>query len=249
MADPAATANRNATTSPGQVVCRSCPVAANCLPGGLAAADVAEFEGLIARQRRLAPQQTLFQLGEPFHALFAIQSGYLKTGVLDVQGREHVLNFHLPGEIVGVDAIYLSRYVTTATALTAATICELPFEALRQLARRHAGLEERMYHTFSRAAFHISSLAVDSSAAERLAAFLLGLLARSRARGQRNLRLELPMDRQDIANHLRIAPETVSRMLTKLAADGLIEVDGKQIGIRDLDRLRALASSVNPYAW
>lgn len=240
---------RSASTHDRMSLCGSCSVAANCLPGSLSAAQAAGFEKLVARQQHLAPQQALFRIGDAFHVLYAIQSGYLKTWVLDVQGREHVLNFHLPGEVIGVDAIYLNRHVTTATALTAATVCELPFDRLREFAHNHPQLEERMYQTFSRATFHFSSLAVDSSAPERLAAFLLGLLARSRARGQRDLVLDLPMDRQDIANHLRIAPETVSRMLTRLAADGLIDVDGKQIRIRDLARLRELASSVNPYAW
>jgi CRP/FNR family transcriptional regulator len=233
----------------GEVLCRVCPVVANCLPGGLTAGDRAAFEHLIVRQHRLAPQQSLFRLGDSFHALYAIQDGHLKTSVLDAQCREHVLNFHLPGEIVGVDAIYLNRHVTGATALTAAVVCELPFDELRRFARQHVNLDDRMYQTFSRATFHISSLAVDSSAAERLAAFLLGMLARYRARGQRTMVLELAMERQDIANHLRIAPETVSRVLSRLVADGLIAVDGRHIDIRDVDKLRQLASSVNPYAW
>jgi CRP/FNR family transcriptional regulator len=239
----------DSTAATGQVLCRACPVAANCLPGGLHTGELAQFERLVMRQHRLVPQQALFRLGDSFHALYAIQDGHLKTSVLDAQGREHVLNFHLPGEIIGVDAIYLNRHVTSATALTAAVVCELPFDELRRFARRHVELDDRMYQTFSRATFHVSSLAVDSSAAERLAAFLIGLLARCRARGQRTTVLELAMDRQDMANHLRIAPETVSRVLTKLAADGLIAVDGRHIDIRDVDKLRQLASSVNPYAW
>lgn len=231
------------------VLCRECPVAAHCLPGGLAETHRADFERLVIRQRRLGPQQTVFCLGDPFNALYAIQHGFLKTSVRDGLGREHVLNFHLPGEIIGMDAIYLNRHVTSATALTPAVVCELAFEELRRFARQHVDLDDRMYQTFSRATFHISSLAVDSSAAERLAAFLLGLLARCRARGQNTMALDLAMDRQDIANHLRVAPETVSRVLTKLAADGLIAVDGRHIEIRNLDGLRQIASSVNPYAW
>jgi CRP/FNR family transcriptional regulator len=221
----------------------------NCLPGGLDAAETAGFEQIIAQQRRLETGQQVFRIGDPFRSLFAIQTGHLKTSVLDVQGREHVLNFHLPGEIIGVDAIYLNRYVTTAIALTPATVCELPFEELRRFGRGHTALEARMFSVFSRAAFHMDSLAVDSTVAERLAAFLLGLLARSRARGQQQLVLELAMDRSDIANHLRVAPETVSRELTKFHKDGLLEVEGKQITVRNLERLRQLASTVNPYAW
>ena len=85
---------------------------------------------------------------------------------------------------------------------------------------------------------------VDYSADERLAAFLVGLSQRHSARGYSATRFHLTMSRTDIANYLRLATETVSRVLKRFQQDGLIAVARREIEIRQLQRLNHLARCV-----
>ena len=52
------------------------------------------------------------------------------------------------------------------------------------------------------------------------------------------------MGRTDMANYLRLAAETVSRVLRRFQDDGLVQVDRRELEIRDMDRLQELAKAV-----
>src|SRR3546814_18995750 len=74
-----------------------------------------------------------------------------------------------------------------------------------------------------------------------MAAFLMALSRRFAARGFSAHRFTLTMARTDIANYLRLAAETVSRVLRRFQTDGLIRVDRREVELTDTERLSALA--------
>jgi CRP/FNR family transcriptional regulator len=77
-------------------------------------------------------------------------------------------------------------------------------------------------------------------AEERLASFLISLSERFKRRGFSSSVFTLTLTRQEIGNHLGLALETVSRLLTQFQNAGLITVNHKHILINNLDGLRAL---------
>ena len=77
-----------------------------------------------------------------------------------------------------------------------------------------------------------------------MAAFLIGMSERLAARGFSPSRFALTMPRTDIANYLRLAPETVSRVLKRFQDDGLLQVDRRELELVDRERLEALAAPV-----
>jgi CRP/FNR family transcriptional regulator len=77
-------------------------------------------------------------------------------------------------------------------------------------------------------------------AEERVAAFLLNLVQRLQARGFSRSELVLRMTRQEIGSYLGLKLETVSRTLSRFAAEGLIEVVQRHVRIVDVERLRGL---------
>ena len=91
-------------------------------------------------------------------------------------------------------------------------------------------------------------LAGDYSADQRMAAFLVALSRRFAQRGFSATRLHLTMTRTDIANYLRLAPETVSRVLKRLQEDKLVHVDRRELEILDPARLEALAEKAEASA-
>jgi CRP/FNR family transcriptional regulator len=165
----------------------------------------------------------------------------VKTCRVDREGREQVLGFHLPGEIIGLSAIDGERYPCDAIALDDVQLCRFSFPKIALLAARLPGLQTQLFKLMSRGIGHAERLAADYSADERIAAFLVDLSRRLAERGFSGARFELTMPRTDIANYLRLAPETVSRVLRRFRDDGLIKVQRREVELTGADRLAALA--------
>jgi len=238
---------RRDTEADSIVPCSRCPVARVCLPANIPAGQVGLIEGMVSRQRSLQPGQYLFHVGEQFSSLFAVRTGCLKTTVLDPDGGEHILNFHLPGEVLGFAAIYHERHAGNAIVLSPAIVCYLSFSEILRLAQTFPELVLGLLRIASRSALYTGRLTGDHNAVVRVAAFLLSLSGRLRAQGQSSTEFELPMSREDIANHLRLAPETVSRVLTQLRAERTITASRRSVRLLDEDRLQSLAGPMLPY--
>ena len=124
-----------------------------------------------------------------------------------------MLGFHLPGEVIGLNAIDGDRYPCNAVALDTVMLCRFSFPKIAVLAARLPGLQQQLFRLLSRDIGRAALLAGDWTADQRMAAFLVGLSRRLAARGFSPDRFQLTMARTDIANYLRLAPETVSRVL------------------------------------
>lgn len=239
-------ARRNAE-SEGIQPCTRCPVAGVCLPSSVPEGQLAQLESMVTRQRVLRAGTVLFRAGEEFTSLFAVRSGCLKSTVIDADGREHILNFHLPGEVLGFASIYQRRHAGNAIALTTSTVCYLSFSEILRLSQQFPELVLGLLRIASRSALYTGRLTGDHNAVVRVAAFLLSVSGRLRAQGRQSSEFGLVMSREDIANHLRLAPETVSRVLTQLRRQGVISARGKAVRLLDEDRLQALAGPMLPY--
>ena len=188
----------------------------------------------------------VFRKGDPFDAIAAVRAGTVKTYVVDSEGRERVLGFHLPGEVIGLDAIDGDAYPCNAIALDTVALCRFSFPRMAELAARVPGLQQHLFRLLSRDIGAAMRMAGDWSADQRMAAFLLGLSQRLASRGFSPRRFQLTMARTDIGNYLRLAPETVSRVLKRFQDDGLIVVDRREVELTDVARLEALAAPILP---
>src|SRR5579871_880346 len=97
--------------------CRSCGLLELCLPAGIDHAELERLDTTVRDKRTLESGGMLFRQGDPFHALYVVRAGTLKTVVQDDEGAQQVLAFHLPGEIVGVDAMAHDIHQSSAEAL------------------------------------------------------------------------------------------------------------------------------------
>ena len=228
-----------------KVSCRDCSLAELCLPMGLSAGEIEQLDRIIRRRRPLRRGEHLFEVGDEFHALCAVRSGTIKTHISSGDGGEQVLGFHLPGELVGLDALDDGRHSCVAVALEATTLCELPFQRLTDLCQALPGLNQQLHRLIGReiAQDHGMLLLLGKkSAEERLASFLVSLSNRFRHRGFSAREFHLSMSRHDIGNYLGLAVETVSRLFSSFRGAGLLSVQRRFVRIEDLDRLRAMAN-------
>ena len=221
--------------------CSECSLAPLCLPTGLGHADLERMDQLVSRSAPLHEGEHLFRAGDRFDTVFAVRSGSFKTYTVDAEGREHVLGFHLPGELIGLKAIYHKRHFANATALDTATVCKLPFTELSDLAHKLPTLQDQMMRLMSKDLADAVILAGDFTAEERLACFLTGLSRRYAQRGFSAQEFNLTMSRRDIANYLRLAPETVSRVFARFEKDKLLAVERRSVTLREPAKLHALA--------
>lgn len=226
--------------------CTDCALNMVCLPPAIEHAEVHRLDAIVARNRPLSRGAVLFHEGLPFNALYAVRSGAIKTYNSTPSGEEQVTGFYLPGEIFGLDSVGSpnGKYASTAIALETTTVCILPYDALEELCHQMPNLQRHMCHLMSseiRAEQHTLQLVGRRTADQRIANFLLTLSARYKRRNLSENRLHLPMSRSDIANHLGLALETVSRIFTRFQQMGLLQVSGRDVDITNRQQLVDLA--------
>ncbi|WP_043957997.1 cyclic nucleotide-binding domain-containing protein [Lysobacter sp. A03] len=224
--------------------CSTCAFSQACLAEGMDKRSLMDLHVLVEHVGPFHAGEHIFREGDPFEAIAAVRAGTVKTYMIDRDGREHVLGFHLPGEVIGLDAIDGETYPCNAVALDTAMLCRFSFPKIAVLASKLPGLQRHLFRLLSRDIGRAALLAGDWSADQRMAAFLIGLSRRLAARGFSANRFQLTMARTDIANYLRLAPETVSRVLRRFQKDDLLLVDRREVELLDRDQLAALADPI-----
>ena len=224
--------------------CSTCAFSQACLAQGMNKGELLQLHVLVEHVGPFHAGDHVFRKGDPFDAIAAVRAGTVKTYLVDRDGRERVLGFHLPGEVIGLDAIDDEHYPCNAVALDTVALCRFSFPKMAELAARLPGLQQQLFRLLSRDIGVAMRLAGDWSADQRMAAFLLGLSQRLALRGFSARRFQLTMARTDIGNYLRLAPETVSRVLKRFQDEGLLVVDRREVELSDVTRLEALAEPV-----
>jgi CRP/FNR family transcriptional regulator len=230
-----------------RVACKDCSLEQLCLPVGIGEADLEMLDKIVKRRRPIQRGEHLFRIGDSFRCFYAVRSGSIKSYTLVEDGREQVTGFHLPGELIGLDAIAAGRHHCAAKALEVASVCEIPFDHFEQLAEKLPSLPRQMLRIMSREIAQeqaqITQLG-QKSGEERLAAFLLSLSERFRLRGFSANEFHLSMSRIEIGNYLGLAEETVCRLFTRFEETGVLSVDRKYVQIHNLAQLKQLSSPI-----
>lgn len=224
--------------------CSTCSLNALCLPLSLNESDMGRLDGIIRRGRPIQKGQLLFQQGDDFQSVFAVRTGALKTYTLASNGEEQITGFHLASELVGLAGYNSSSYPLTAKALETTTVCEIPLAQLENLADEMPGLRRQLMRTMGNEIRHDQSMMLllsKKNAEERVASFLLNVSQRYARRGFSATKFRLPMSRVDISNYLGLAVETISRVFTRFQKNELIETQGKEVALLDIDTLQELA--------
>lgn len=231
------------------VACESCALAQICFPRSIECSALQQLDSIIGRH---APQKKgfyWFSEGDKFRSVFAVRSGVVKTFKLTESGKEQVCGFYLPGEIIGLDAIDSGYYSSTARVLQPCSVCEIPFDRLRDIYHQYPGLQMHLLNLMSRELHNnqwLITLLGKNSAEERVAAFLCNISSRFKQRGYSAKDFILGMPRSDIGNYLGLAVETVSRVFTRFQNEGALIAKGKQIHIRNLSQLHKIAGLTTP---
>lgn len=232
-----------------RVDCKNCSLGGICIPRGLDAGEIEQVNQIIHRKRTLHKGDFLFRAGDQFRNLSSLKSGTIKITSTDHRGNEHIIGVLLPGEMLGFDGLANGQHEYDAVVLETASVCEIPANRLESLCREVPNLQHQLFqHIGCKLNEERCKMLLNKRPAEeRLAAFLMDLSDRYNKRGFSATEFNLSLTRQEIGNHLGLALETVSRLLSAFQMNGLIEVKRKQIRILEMEKLRAIYKGDNNF--
>ncbi len=232
-----------------KVRCKDCNLRELCFPHGMNDEDLSDMDAVVEQRKPLHKNDFLYQEGDNAYAIYAVRSGCVKTVTKSANGDEQIVAFHLPGELLGLDGFADDHHTCNAIALETSSICELPLERLEILCHKLPGLQKQMRRIMGKGVSNDHKLLLllgKMTAEERLASFLLSLSSRMEERHWKECEFNLAMPRQDIANYLGMAVETVSRLFANFQAEKIIEVERRHVTILDLPRLKAIVGECEP---
>ena len=223
--------------------CGSCCLRGVCLPCGMTESELTRFDELISTKRKVARGATLYRAGERFEAIYAVRSGGFKTVGNSRHGDEKITGFHLPGEMLGLDAINSAQHEYDAVALEDSEVCVFPFAQLESAAMKTPALQHQLFRVLSSDISRDQGLMLllgAMNAEQRLAAFILSLSRRFQRLGFAPNHFVLRMTREEIGNYLGLTIETVSRLFSRFQREGLLGLHQRDVEIRNPDGLRNL---------
>lgn len=188
--------------------------------------------------RAFTKDEEIFMEGDKAIFVYKVVSGGVRTCKLLNDGRRQIAAFHLPGDFFGIEAGQEHRF--TAEALGDTKVIIYRRRGLDVVSGGEALSQEFMtavMRALECAQAHMLLLG-RKSAQEKIAAFLLDLAERELDHGH----IALPMARIDIADYLGLTIETVSRTLTHLERQGIIELSAhrRAIALNDKAALQRL---------
>jgi CRP/FNR family transcriptional regulator len=226
----------------GCLPCRKCPVREHnvCQP-----LDNDRLRDLYENQRAWTRGQFLYRAGDHAGPIFKIISGIIAVSNTLPDGRRQILDFFFPGQICG----YLEtsgHYSFDGQALTDVTVCCFTRARFKAFPAAHDDLREvvraALASKIGSVSRHAAQLGLANSL-ESVAGFLCWVGDRYSEQGLSRTRFDLPMTRDDIADHLGVGMERVSRTFSELRRLKIIETKGVTVTILDPVRLSALSSS------
>jgi len=197
----------------------------------------------IGTLRYFAKGDELFAEGDPSEFFYKVVSGTMRTSKLLRDGRRQIDAFHLAGDIFGLESGKEHRF--TAEAIDDVVVLALRRGQVTSLLHDNPAFGDELMSSImsnlDRAHDHMVLLG-RKTAQEKLATFLLEMADRLTQGDAADDCFDLPMQRNDIADHLGLTIETVSRMLTQMARKGLIKfvATGRTIILSDRAGLQQL---------
>ncbi len=190
--------------------------------------------------RRHSKGDIIFCEGDNATGFYLLTEGRVKIFKISPDGKEQILHIFSPGNLFGEAAVFSEgSFPATAMALEKSRSLMIPKSSLKEVIVENPLLAMNMLAVLSSRLRHFSEIIENLSLKEvpgRLATYLV-LLA-----GGGNQLIHLDITRNQLAAMLGTIPETLSRILSKMMSRGIIDVNGRDIRVRDLNTLKALAT-------
>jgi len=221
------------------VLCQSCEARHQGICGALSSEQLLTLSQHTRRVKREAGEELLAD-AEPITSYGNVLRGVVKLSKVLEDGRQQVVGLQFAPDLLG--RLFASESRVTAEAASDVELCVVPKTALEQLVRDNPALEHRVTLQALRELDEAREWMVTlgrKTAAEKVASFLYLIASHIDPTKDSVATFDLPLSRADIGDFLGLTIETVSRQMSKLKADGVIEIENyRHISVPDLARLR-----------
>jgi CRP/FNR family transcriptional regulator len=229
------------------VECVDCSMNSVCQPLATAKQSINLSDSYLQRRIATKAGNILFSQSTPLINIYAVSSGTFKLCQQTDEGTENIIDLRFPGELIGEDALFLKNYNYTATAIGDSSVCKVSVEQMRSCGQLIPEVQQNIIELLSKQSYvsqqNFQAYIGKKSADSLLAAFLLNIIERNARYSGSDNRIELFVNRNDIANFLGIRRETLSRVFSKFQKEQLIQIEGKIIQLIAKEKLIKLADS------
>jgi CRP-like cAMP-binding protein len=223
--------------------------------GRLSAAERAHLDWLTADSHLIGPRRKLIDDGRPCRQMFIVKSGWLAEYKQLPDGGRQILNFRLPGEVVGIECLVHDAALHATAAVTVCTVARLPRETFERTQREHPRLATALLMMTLRDRAILNAWAVNlgrRTGYARVAHLLLELAERLQIRGlAAGATMPFPLTQQDIADCTGLTAPYVNQILQRMRQTGLLRFGAEQLEIRNAAALAKAAGFRPDYlqAW
>jgi CRP-like cAMP-binding protein len=215
---------------------------------GLAASEM-EFLAPRVVPRNYTAGQLVFNEGDPCSGLYVVASGHVRIFKTSSGGREQVLSIDGPGSSVAELPVFDGgNYPASVAAVDDATLLFVSKHDFQELCLSHPQVSLKVLRVVGARLRRLVGIIEELSfttVRHRLAAFLLRLARREGTKTADGITVTLPENNQEIAAQIGTVRELVSRNLSRLQAEGCIQIDGRSLLIRDLTAIESQMGEEN----
>jgi CRP/FNR family transcriptional regulator len=192
--------------------------------------------------RHYAAGEIVFSEGEPCSGLYVVEAGHVRIFKSSSGGREHVLSVDGPGSSVAELPVFDGgNYPASVAAIDETTLLFISKQDFQALCLAHPQVSLKVLRVVGARLRRLVGIIEELSfttVRHRLASFLLRQAQREGRRTNGGIEIELPSSNQEFAAQIGTVRELVSRNLSRLQAEGIIDIDGRNAVIRDLKALQ-----------
>jgi CRP-like cAMP-binding protein len=207
--------------------------------------DLQSLRAVIGTELTVAKRRDLVMDGYEFCKLCFVKDGFAARYKLLRNGKRQIVNFVLPGDIVGLPGSFLDRAANSVIAVTEMTLQVCSLEAFVALCYRRPKFGLVLSWLAAHEAANCVERVIDigrRTPIERLAHLLLELHSRLTAVGRaEEFAFTLPFTQEMMSDALGLSVPHLNRMLTKLRTEGMIAVNERRVEFIDLRALQLLA--------
>ncbi|MBW6400492.1 Crp/Fnr family transcriptional regulator [Roseomonas sp. HJA6] len=222
--------------------CRACPLRALPTFKAVTAAELAAIQGAKIGQRMMTAGATILAGGQATTRLYVLLAGWAFRYKTLEDGRRQILNFLLPGDLLGLQGELLATLPHGVEALTEVNLCAFATDAVPTFFRDLPGIALDITWL----AAHEERLVDDAvlsvgrrTAMESVAALLVHLYKRAASSGMAaEDGIPFPITQSHIADALGLSPVHTNRVLQRLRKGGFIRLEGQRLQIGDLRAMR-----------
>jgi CRP/FNR family transcriptional regulator, global nitrogen regulator len=208
--------------------------------------DDFESAGLRAVERRFAPKDTIFTPGDPDDQLYFLLSGTVRLYKIYGDFKEATTALLRDGGVFGKLNLVEGRWQDVfAEAVTEARVASIQKAALERVIKRDPEFALKLFSSLSerlRQSDEVIESLLHREVSRRLATLLLNLGERFGEDGQADVLIGVRLTHQELANMIASTREAVSKVMSELQRDGVIESRSRRVAILDRDALAKRAS-------